>query len=143
MEIADSTRQVLRILAHGRSNIHHICQQSGFGEAAAHNALAALTDAGLAVEVDRGLYAITPDGLDALDRPYPAEAGFLRDSTVIHDTPDIKTVRLRGDRGLVEVQVDNRSVVLLADALEKVLADTHSDHPAVDDLQRLVAADES
>lgn len=143
MEITDSTREVLRILAHGRSNVHHICQQSGFGDAAAQDVLATLTDAGLAMEVDRGLYAITSDGVDALDRPYPAEAGFLRDTTVVHDAPDIKTVRLRGDRGLVEVQIDDRSVVLLADALLRVLSDTHPDHPAVDGLQQLVATDTS
>ena len=84
MDTTDGTRSVLRVLAHGRSNIHHICQQSGHSEAAADEALATLTDAGLAMEVDRGLYAITSAGIDALDRPYPDAAGFLRETSIVH-----------------------------------------------------------
>ena len=143
MDTTDGTRSVLRVLAHGRSNIHHICQQSGHSEAAADEALATLTDAGLAMEVDRGLYAITSAGIDALDRPYPDAAGFLRETSIVHDAPEIKTVRLRGDRGLVELQVDERSVVVLADALLTVLKDTHSGHEAIAALERLVSATES
>jgi hypothetical protein len=119
---------VLRVLARGRANTHHICQQSGLDDAAATQVLAQLSAADLITEVDRGLYAITAAGLERLDRDYPAEAGFLHAAEVIHDAPSIKTVRLRGDRGLVEVQIDEESVTTLAGALQEVVADTHSDH---------------
>lgn len=141
MDITDSTRNVLQVLAHGRSNIHHICQQTGYSKTATQEALATLSEAGLAMEVDRGLYAITSAGIDTLEQPYPDAAGFLREASIIHDTPEIKTVRLRGDRGLVELQVDERSVVVLADALLTVLEDTHSGHAAVIELERLASAE--
>lgn len=141
MELTDDARRVLRVLAHGRSNVHHICQQGSLDEAAAKRVLATLGDAGLATEVDRGLYAVTPDGLSLLERSYPDEAGFLRDVEVIHDAPTVKTIRMRGDRGHVEVQVDENSVVEITDALREVLADTHGDHDAVAALARFVEAD--
>lgn len=119
---------VLQVLAHGRANLHHVCQQSGLDDTAATQVLAQLSAAGLVTEVDRGLYSITTAGLERLDRDYPAEAGFLRAAEVIHDAPSIKTVRLRGDRGLVEVQIDDESVTTLAGALQEVVADTHSNH---------------
>ena len=131
----DAARRVLRVLAHGRANVHHVCQQSGLGEAAAERVPASLGADGLVTQVDRGLYSIAPDGLEALDREYPGEAGFLQDAAVIHDAPAVKTVRLRGDRGLVEVQVDETSVTMLASALGEALAETHGDHPAVSALE--------
>jgi len=127
MELTDAHERVLRVLAHGRSNTHHICQQASLDEHAAEEALVTLCAERLAVEVDRNLYEITPPGRGVLDRDYPAEAGFLRESSVIHDAPTIKTLRLRGDRGLVEVQVDEESVLVLADALVEILADTHGE----------------
>lgn len=142
MNLDDDTRRVLRVLARGRSNLHHICQQSGLGDAAAERALSTLGRAGLVVEVDRALYALTPDGLDALDRDYPDEAGFLQKTEVIHDAPAIKTIRMRGDRGHVEIQLDEESVTTVADALREVLADTHGEHEAVPALEALVRADE-
>lgn len=135
----DAARKVLQVLAHGRANVHHVCQQSGLGEAAAEQVLAGLGTEGLATQVDRRLYSITPEGIKALDREYPDEAGFLQDASVIHDAPAVKTVRLRGDRGLAEVQVDETSVTMLADALQEVLADTHEEHPAVEALEKLAA----
>jgi DNA-binding transcriptional ArsR family regulator len=141
MKLNDDARRVLQVIAHGRSNRHHICQQSGLAEADATEHLATLTGAGLVTEVDRDLFAITSDGLDELNREYPTEAGFLREISVIHDAPTIKTLRLRGDRGLVEVQVDEQSVLKLAGALRTVLADTHSTHDAVAALEGLLGSD--
>ncbi|SDG28243.1 hypothetical protein [Halorientalis regularis] len=141
MDLNDDARRVLQVIAHGRSNRHHIRQQSALAEADATDILATLTDAGLVTEVDRGLFAITSDGRDELDREYPAEAGFLRETSVIHDAPTIKTLRLRGDRGLVEVQVDEQSVLKMAGALGTVLADTHSTHDAVAALEELLDSD--
>lgn len=138
MELTDDARRILQILAHGRSNLHHICQQSQLDESAATRQLTTLSDAGLVTEVDRGLFAVTTEGLASLDTAYPDEAGFLRETTVIHDAPSVKTLRLRGDRGHVEVQVDTESVVEVADMLTQVLADTHGDHDAVTALAALV-----
>lgn len=142
MDLSDDTRRVLRVLARGRSNRHHVCQQSGLDDADAERALATLGTAGLVIEVDRELYAITPDGLDALDRDYPAEAGFLQETEVVHDAPTIKTIRMHGDRGHVEVQVDEESVTTVADALREVLADTHGEHEAVPALEALVRGEQ-
>lgn len=138
MQRSDDAREVLRVLAHGRANRHHICQQSGLGAEAAEAVLGGLAADGLVTEVDRGLYAVTAAGKAALDRDYPAEGGFLREADVIHDAPATKTVRMRGDRDVVEVQVDAESVAVLADALREVLDDTHSDHEAVTALDALV-----
>lgn len=142
MTLDDDTRRVLRVLARGRSNRHHICQQSGLGDTDAERAIATLGTVELVIEVDRELYAITPDGLDALARDYPAEAGFLQETEVIHDAPAVKTIRMRGDRGHVEVQIDAESITTVADALREVLADTHGEHEAVSALDALVTADE-
>ncbi|MFT4881277.1 MAG: hypothetical protein ACI9CA_002286 [Natronomonas sp.] len=127
MDVDEHTEDVLQVLAHGRSNSHHLCQQTGRGEQAVAETLAACSAAGLVTEVDRDLYQITSAGVDQLDRDYPAEAGFLQETGLIHDAPTIKTVRLRGDRGLVEVQVDDDSVADLADTVVHVLSDTHGD----------------
>jgi DNA-binding transcriptional ArsR family regulator len=139
----DTARRVLRVLAHGRANVHHVCQQSGLGDEAAERLLASPGADGPVTQVDRGLYSIAPDGLDAHDCEYPAEAGFLQGAAVVHDAPAVKTVRLRGDRRVVEVQVDEESVTKLAGALREVLADTHGEHPAVPALETFVAADGS
>ena len=141
MELNDDARRVLRVIAHGRSNRHHICQQGGLAEADATEILATLTEGGLVTEVDRGLFAITSDGLDELDGEYPAEAGFLRETSVIHDAPTINTLRLRGDRGLVELQVDEQSVLKMAGVLRTVLADTHGTHDAIAALDGLLGSD--
>lgn len=141
MELDDDVRRILQVIAHGRSNHHHICQQSGLAETDVTEHLATLTGAGLVAEVDRGLFEITSDGLDELDQEYPAEAGFLQETSVIHDAPTIKTLRLRGERGLVEVQVDEQSVLTLAGSLRTVLADTHGTHDAVAALERLLDSD--
>ena len=125
MDVSDTRERVLRVLAHGRSNTHHVCQQAGLDERAAERVLAELTADRLAVEVDRNLYEVTAAGRESLDRDYPAEAGFLEETELIHDAPAIKTLRLRGDRGLVEVQVDEASVPKLAATVARVLADTH------------------
>lgn len=128
--------RVLQVLAHGRSNVHHVCQQSGLNNKAARETLAKLCATGLVTEVDRGLYAITSTGLDQLDHEYPSEAGFLNTTEVIHDSPTIKTLRLRGDRGLVELQVDDESVQTLADALHDILSDTHTESEIVELLKQ-------
>jgi hypothetical protein len=141
MKLDDDARRVLQITAHGRSNRHHICQQSGLAEAEVIEHIATLTAAGLVTEVDRDLFTITSDGLDELTREYPTEAGFLQETSVIHDAPMIKTLRLRGERGLVEVQVDGQSVLKLAEAIQNVLADTHDTHDAVVALEDLVGSD--
>ncbi|MFB6256772.1 MAG: hypothetical protein ABEH58_08645 [Haloplanus sp.] len=141
MDGDDGDRQVLRVLARGRSNRHHLCQRSGLDDVELDRVLTTLGTAGLVTEIDRGLYAITPAGRDALDSDYPAEAGFLQGSAVVHDAPTIKTIRLRGDRRRVEVQVDDDSVLAMADAVREVLAETHGDHEAVSTLEALVATD--
>ncbi|MEF8908253.1 MAG: hypothetical protein V5A13_10360 [Haloarculaceae archaeon] len=127
MDIEEEAADVLQVLAHGRSNSHHLCQQTGRSEQALAETLAACTAAGLVTEVDRDLYQITPAGREKLDRAYPAEAGFLQETDLIHDAPAVKTIRLRGDRGVVEVQVDEESVADLADAVVRILGDTHGD----------------
>jgi hypothetical protein len=127
MDIGEDAADVLQVLAHGRSNSHHLCQQTGCSEQAVAETLAACTAAGLVTEVDRDLYQITPPGREKLDRAYPAEAGFLQDTELIHDAPTVKTIRLQGDRSLVEVQVDEGSVADLADTVVRVLGDTHGD----------------
>jgi hypothetical protein len=127
MGVDEHADDVLQVLAHGRSNSHHLCQQTGRGEQAVAETLAACSAAGLVTEVDRDLYQITSAGVDRLDREYPAEAGFLQETDLIHDAPTVKTVRLQGDRSLVEVQVDEDSVGTLAETVLRVLSDTHGD----------------
>ena len=123
MTLTDSEQRVLRILARGRSNTHHVYQQGQLSERAAKRVLTELCTRQLAHEVDRDLYQITSNGRDALERDYPDEAGFLQDTEVIHDAPMIKTIRLHGDRSIIEVQVDAESAPLLADALAEALPD--------------------
>jgi hypothetical protein len=127
MGVDEHADDVLQVLAHGRSNSHHLCQQTGRGEQAVAETLAACSAAGLVTEVDRDLYQITSAGVDRLDREYPAEAGFLQETDLIHDAPTVKTVRLQGDRSLVEIQVDEDSIVTLAETVLRVLSDTHGD----------------
>ncbi len=124
MGLTEPQRRALQILAHGRSNVTHVSQQGEFGDRGAEQVLADLCRSGLALEVDRNLYAITPAGREALDRPYPAEAGFLEDISVIHDTPSVKTVRFHGERKSVEIQVDSESTPLLAETATDLLAAT-------------------
>lgn len=127
MGLTDAQRRALRILAHGRSNVHHIAQQGGFGESGTERVLADLCAAGLALEVDRDLYAITQAGRETLDGTYPDEAGFLQDVGIIHDAPSVKTLRLHGDRKPVEVQVDEESAALLAETATDLLAATRGE----------------
>ncbi|RXK47941.1 hypothetical protein [Halorientalis pallida] len=127
MDLTDEHERALQVLAHGRSNTHHVCQQADLDERSVKAVLADLCGAHLVVEVDRDLYQITRSGREALEGDYPVEVGFLQASDVIHDAPNIKTVRLRGDRGFAEVQVDATSVHALADALAEVLAETHGE----------------
>jgi hypothetical protein len=123
----DQPPALLRVLAHGRANINHLCQQTGLAEETVLERLAECAAAGFVTEIDRNLYQITQAGLAELDRDFPSEAGFLQDVDLIHDAPTIKTIRLRGDRGLVEVQVDGDSIALLADTVIEILGDTHGD----------------
>lgn len=127
MDVEEHAADVLQVLAHGRSNSHHLCQQTGRSEQAVAETLAACSAAGLVTEVDRDLYQITSAGTEKLDRAYPAEAGFLQETELIHDAPTVKTIRLQGDRSLVEVQVDEESVADLADTVVRVLGDTHGE----------------
>lgn len=129
MTLTDSQRRVLRILARGRSNLHHIYQQGRLGERAAERILTDLCADQLAHEVDRDLYQITRAGREALDRDYPDEAGFLENTTVIHDAPAIKTIRLHGDRGIAEIQVDEESIPMLANALSEALPESFDEIP--------------
>lgn len=122
MGLTDAQRRALQILAHGRSNVTHVSQQGEFGDHGAEQVLTDLCASGLALEVDRNLYAITPAGRDALDRPYPAEAGFLQDISVIHDAPSVKTVRFHGERKSVEIQVDSDAAPLLAETVTDLQA---------------------
>lgn len=141
MELTDDTRRILQVLGVGRANVHHICQQGHLDEPSARRHLAALGDDGLVTEVDRNLFAVTPEGRAALDAPYPDEAGFLQEATVVHDTQTIKTLRFHGESGCVEVQVDTDSVTEVADSLGTVLSDTHGDHDAVDALADIADLD--
>ena len=127
MELTDAHERVLQVLAHGRSNTHHICQQAGLKQQTVENILGDLCSELLAVEIDRNLYESTTAGRKRLSGDYPAEAGFLQDIAVIHDAPDIKTIRLQGDRGLTEIQVDAESVHMLADAAAELRADIESE----------------
>jgi hypothetical protein len=115
MGLTEPQRRALQILAHGRSNLTHVAQQGEFGDGGARQVLADLCAEGLALEVDRNLYAITREGREALDDPYPAEAGFLQEISVIHDAPSVKTVRFHGERRAVEIQVDSESAPVLAE----------------------------
>jgi predicted transcriptional regulator len=115
MGLTEPQRRALQILAHGRSNLTHVTQQGEFGDSGAEQVLADLCAEGLALEVDRNLYAITREGREALDDPYPAEAGFLQEISVIHDAPSVKTVRFHGERRAVEIQVDSESAPVLAE----------------------------
>jgi hypothetical protein len=127
MSLTDVQRRALRILARGRSNVHHVAQQGGFGDSEAKRVLTGLCTAGLALEVDRDLYAITQAGRETLDGTYPDEAGFLQDVSVIHDAPSVKTLRLHGERRPVAVQVDEDSVALLAETATDLLAVTREE----------------
>lgn len=127
MELTDTHERVLQVLAHGRSNTHHICQQVGLKQQTAEDILSDLCAALLAVEIDRNLYQSTTAGRERLSGDYPAEAGFLQDIAVIHDAPDVKTVRLQGDRRLTEIQVDAESVHALAEAATELCADIESE----------------
>lgn len=127
MELTDTHKRVLQVLAHGRSNTHHICQQAGLNEQTVESILGDLCAELLAVEIDRNLYETTAAGRERLSGDYPAEAGFLQDVAVIHDAPEIKTVRLQGDRRLTELQVDAESVHMLAEAVAELRADIESE----------------
>ncbi|WP_276997668.1 hypothetical protein [Haloquadratum walsbyi] len=134
----DAKKRILQVLAHGRSNTHHIYQQSNLDDEVVPEVLAQLCASGLVTEVDRGLYSITPAGLDRLDHDYPSEAGFLTTTEVIHDAPTIKTIRLHGDRQIVETQVDDESVTMLADALYEVLTGTHAEDEITEALKEFL-----
>lgn len=127
MGLTEPQRRALRVLAHGRSNVTHVAQRGEFGDRGAEQVLTDLCAEGLALEVDRNLYAITRAGRDALEDSYPAEAGFLQDISVIHDAPSVKTVRFHGERRSVEIQVDSESVSMLADRATDLQAATGED----------------
>jgi hypothetical protein len=134
----DAETSILQVLAHGRANTHHIHQQSDLDDEIVLETLAQLCAAGLVTEVDRGLYSITPVGLDRLDHDYPSEAGFAEKTEVIHDTLTIKTIRLHGDRQIVEAQFDDNSVTMLADALHEILSDTHAEAEVTESLREFL-----
>jgi len=67
MELDDQDREVLAVLAEGRSNPYHIRQRVGVDKGDCNTILVRLGRYGYVEQVDRGLYRITDKGRRGVD----------------------------------------------------------------------------
>lgn len=132
--LEDRDRDVLDVLAHGRSNPKHIRELTELDKGETNTVLVRLSRAGYVRQVSRGLYAITSDGLDQLGGVYPEDIGFIEDIEIHDAAEDVKTVRFIGGRGIADVDVTDHTMDQFVEAAIEVSERIEADMQAMAEL---------
>lgn len=138
-ELEDRDRDVLDSLAHGRANPKHLRELTELEKGEMNTVLVRLSRAGYVRQVSRGLYEITPDGLDALNKPYPEEIGYIKDMEIHDVAEDVKTVRFVGNRGVADVDVTDHTMEEFLATAVHVVERIEADKAAVEEIFREAA----
>jgi len=131
-DLNDTDERVLDVLRHGRVTPQYVAEQLDVSRTYASERLKRLVEHDHVLKVASGLYELKSD--PRLDGDWPTEIGFLRNTEIISDAEDVKTVRLVGDRGTVDVQVTDESMQEFAETAKQVFSDIHGDMNAMREL---------
>jgi len=131
-DLNDTDERVLDVLRRGRVTPQYVADLLEVSRTYASERLKRLVEHGHVRRVASGLYELDDD--PRLDGDWPTEIGFLRDTEILDDAEDVKTVRLIGDTGTVDVRVTDESMLDFLQVAEQTFDDIHADMAAMRDL---------